>query len=65
MTRNNPSKLDAGDPKIERIGFQNPRVRLRKRAKELELEFEVDQSKVMAEAQRIMFKYARPSLCGK
>ena len=62
MTRNNPSKLIIRDLKIERKTLQNLRARIRQRAKKLQLEFEVDQPKVIAEPQRTMSKYMRPSL---
>ena len=49
MIRNNPSQLVARDPKFERTTLQNLIPRIKQRVKELELEFKVDQSEVMAE----------------
>ena len=62
MTQGNPFDLIEGDPKIERAAFQALRERFKQRAKELELEFGVDQPENMAKPQRTMSKYVRPLL---
>ena len=62
MSRSNPSGLVAKDPKIERIALRNLKARIKERVKVLGLDLKDIQSEKMMEHQRIMSKYARPSL---
>ena len=57
------SKLFPEDWKIKQIALQNLRARISQRAKELGVDFEDVQSENMVKPWKIIFEYARHTLC--
>ena len=64
MTRNTLLGLVVEDLEIKRIAFRNLRARTSERVEVLGLDLEDILLENIVEYQRMMFKYARPSLIG-